>query len=152
MLKALEKSKNIILTVLTFFSKCEYIFSKLYKTASSVLLFSCKQTVMDQGNLLLTFPVYRGTRVHILSSQQDMIRAKIIHGRYDRSFRYRHNACSFPSSWDSICGETCIKYNAKNVSNLFSTCLKYSWCSYLGQWLCWDSHAETRAEPRPRLY
>ena len=23
---------------------------------------------------------------------------------------------------------------------------------YLGQWLCWDSHAETRAQPRPRLY
>ena len=60
----------------------------------------------------------------------------------------------------------------KNVSKLFSTCLKYSWFSviwasgfvgihmlkvlvvqcYLGQWLCWDSHAETRVEPHPRLY
>ena len=58
-------------------------------------------------------------------------RAKIIHGRYDRSFWYRHNACNFPSNWNSICGETRIKYNAKNVSKLFSTCLKYSWCSVI---------------------
>ena len=56
-------------------------------------------------------------------------KAKIIHGRYDRSFRYRHNACSLPSSWNSICEETRIKYNAKNVSKLFSACLKYSWCN-----------------------
>ena len=58
------------------------------------------------------------------------------------------------------------------ASKMFSTCLKYSWFSviwasgfvgihmlkvlvvqcYLGQWLCWDSHAETRVEPHPRLY
>ena len=64
-------------------------------------------------------------------SRDKRYRAKIIHGRYDRSFRYRHNACSFPSSWNSICGETHIKYNAKNVSKLFSACLKYSWCSVI---------------------
>ena len=29
-----------------------------------------------------------------------------------------------PSSWNSICGETCIKYKAENVTKLFSTCLK----------------------------
>ena len=32
--------------------------------------FSCKQTVMDRCNLLLTFPVYRGPRVHTLPTQQ----------------------------------------------------------------------------------
>ena len=37
-LKALEKSKNISRTELPPFSKCEYIFSNTYKTASSVLL------------------------------------------------------------------------------------------------------------------
>ena len=58
-------------------------------------------------------------------------RAKIIYGWYDRSFWYRHNACSFPSSWNSICGEIHIKYNAKNVSKLFDTYLKYSWCSVI---------------------
>ena len=89
--------------------------------------FSCKQTVMDRCNLLLTFQF---TEDHsFYHSRGKRYRVKIIHGRYDRLFRYRHNACSFPGSWNSIFGETRIKYNAKNVSKLFSACLKYSWCN-----------------------
>ena len=49
-------------------------------------------------------------------------RAKIIHGRYDRSFWYRHNECSFPSSWNSICGETRIKYNKQTNKKCMCSC------------------------------
>ena len=70
-----------------------WVYSKLYKAASSVLLFSCRQIVMGQCNFSLNFPVYRGPRIHILSSQQKCYRVKIVHGQYHKLFQYRHNAC-----------------------------------------------------------
>ena len=51
-------------------------------------------------------------------------------GRFGIGTRSRRS-CSLPGSWNSICGETRTKYNAKSVSKLFSACLKYSWCNML---------------------
>ena len=52
--------------------------------------------------------------------------AYIIRGRYHRSFWYRHDACGLPSRWNSICGETLIKYNqnmrASCSGHVLSTC------------------------------
>ena len=114
-----------------FFLNVNMYFLNCIKLHHQYSCFSCKQTVMDQCNLLLFQFTEDHSFTYVYHSRGKCYRAKIIHGRYDRSLQYRHNACSFPSSWNSICGETCIKYNAKNVSKLFSTCLKYSWCNVI---------------------
>ena len=126
-LKALEKSKNISLTVLPVFAKCEYIFYKLYRTTSSLLLFFCRQIVVVSIIFRKFFPIDRGPRVYILWSQDSKrYKAKIVHGWYhSRSFRYRHNACSLPSSWNSIAEKHALNVMQENASKLFSACLKY---------------------------
>jgi len=104
----------------------------------------CRQLEVGRCNLFQFTEDHEFAYFH--HSRGKRYRMKIVHGRYHRSFRYRHNACRLPSSWNSICGETRIRYNAH--TNLAS-CSALVVQRYLGQWFCWESHAETHAESRP---
>ena len=93
--------------------------------------FSCKQTVVDRCNLLLTFPVYRTTRSHTFITAEVSATGR-------RSFMDDMTGRFSIGTMHAVFQEVGTAFvekhalNVKNLSKLFSACLKYSWCKVSG--------------------